>query len=258
MTEAAAVAMIAYTIDTVRPGQGSGSPPVLHRDPAQDGGAQRRAGPAAGGLGYSHARARDDPGPLPHRDRDLPRGERADLRRAGGAERPLPADHRLDDGGVGRAGAPAAAAAAVPQEPGPRGSGAGVPGGHPALHRAARAAGGPVRPDVRAAPAGGPERGLRQFPGLHLPGQVPLRLHPGRLRALPRRGRAHGRAGGGADAGDPPQAARARRAAALGPGGRSLPAERRCGRSTTCRSSWARRAGCSTAWTRCWAASSRP
>ena len=69
----------------------------------------------------------------------------------------------------------------------------------------AATAGGAVRPDVRAAPAGGAERRLRQFPGLHLPGQVPLRLHPGGLRALPRRGRAHGGPRGGADAGDPPE-----------------------------------------------------
>ena len=42
-------------------------------------------------------------GPLPHRDRDLPGGERPALRGAGGAERAVPADHRLDDGGCGKA-----------------------------------------------------------------------------------------------------------------------------------------------------------
>ena len=52
---------------------------------------------------------------------------------------------------------------------------------------------GAVRPDVRAAPAGGAERRLRQLPRLHLPRQVPLRLHPGGLRAVPRGGRADGR-----------------------------------------------------------------
>ena len=41
VTEAAALAMIAYTFDTARPGQGSRPPPLLHRDPAQGGGAER-------------------------------------------------------------------------------------------------------------------------------------------------------------------------------------------------------------------------
>ena len=53
-------------------------------------------------------------------------------------------------------------------------------GCHAAVHRGARRPGGAVRPDVRAAAAGGAQRGLRQLPRLHLPGQVPLRLHPGR------------------------------------------------------------------------------
>ena len=35
VTEAAALAMIAYTIDTVRSGEGSRPPPLLHRDPAR-------------------------------------------------------------------------------------------------------------------------------------------------------------------------------------------------------------------------------
>ncbi len=63
------------------------------------------------------------------------------------------------------------------------------------------------------------ERGLRQLPRLHLPGQVPVRLYPGRLRALSRGGRAHRRAGRRADHGASTPAARPRRAPPVGPGG---------------------------------------
>ena len=104
----------------------------------EDGGAERRAGPAARGAGLQHARARHHAGPVPHLDRDLPRGERPHLLGAGGAERALPADHRVDDRRVGGRGAPAAAAPAVPQEPRPGGAGARLPRRHAALHRGAR------------------------------------------------------------------------------------------------------------------------
>ena len=67
------------------------------------------------------------------------------------------------------------------------------------------------------------ERRFRQLSRLRLPRQVPLRLHAGRLRALPRGGRATRHAGGRAGARAPAAAARPRRAAPVGPGGRSLP-----------------------------------
>ena len=97
-----------------------------------------------------------------------------------------------------------------------------------------RRAGRPVRPDVRPAPAGRAQRRLRQFPRLHLPGQVPLRLHPRRLRALPRRRRAHGRSRRRAGAGSSP--ATASGWTRSGPGTwRSIPiVRRRSVRSTTC------------------------
>ena len=82
---------------------------------------------------------------------------------------------------------------------------------------------GALRPDVRPAAAGGPQRGLRQFPGLRLSGQVPLRLHPGRLRAVPRGGRADRRAGGRADAGGAARPAGPGRAPAVGSRGGPLP-----------------------------------
>ena len=111
----------------LRSREGSRPPPLLHRDPAQDGGAERRARAAAGGVRVPHPGARDHPGPLPDLDRDLPRGQRADLLRAGGAERAVSADHRLHDGGVGGAGAPSAPAPAVPQESRPGRAGARLP-----------------------------------------------------------------------------------------------------------------------------------
>ncbi len=80
----------------------------------------------------------------------------------------------------------------------------------------------PVRSHVRPAPARRAQRGLRQFPGLHLSGEVPVRLLARRLRAVPRRRRARRCARRRADAGSPPQTPRAGRATALGPVGGSL------------------------------------
>ena len=71
------------------------------------------------------------------------------------------------------------------------------------------------------------ERRFRQFPRLHLSSQVSLRLHPRRLRAIPRGHRAHRHAGRRAHAGASAPAARPRRAASLGPRGRSRPERRR-------------------------------
>ena len=127
VTEAAALAMIAYTIDTSDPEKEADhlrfSTEILPKMEERSVELARRLVE----LGLPHAGARDHAGPLPHLDRDLPRGQRADLLGAGGAERAVPADHRLDDGGVGGAGAPAAPAPAVPQEPRPRGAGARLP-----------------------------------------------------------------------------------------------------------------------------------
>ena len=92
-----------------------------------------------------------------------------------------------------------------------------------ALHRAAGESRLTVRPDVRAAPAGGAERRLRQLQGLHLSRQVPVRLHPVGLRAFPRGGGSHGGAGGGADARGAAAAALAGPAPALGHGRGSVP-----------------------------------
>ena len=105
--------------------EGGRPPAVLDRGASAGGGAERGAGPAAGGVRLLNPDARHHPGPVSDPDRDLPRRERPHLRRAGGAQRPLSADHRLDHGRVGRGGTTPATAAAVPQELGPDTSGSG-------------------------------------------------------------------------------------------------------------------------------------
>ena len=100
--------------------------------------------------------------------------------------------------------------------------------------------------------------GFANYPRLRLPRQVPVRLHPGRLRAVSRGRRARrsrprwpGCSNTGAGGSGWTRCGRGT--------SRSIPiAPRRSVRSRRWTSSWARPAGCSTGWIPCSAASSRP
>ncbi len=122
VSEAAALAMIAYTCDTTDSGQGGGPPAVLHRDPAPDRGARRSSSPSGcwrwgtrrPGLEVTIARFR--------RDTELFREANVPLStEVGGAQLPLSEDHRRPDRhlGRGREDAPRAAADACRAPTGP-------------------------------------------------------------------------------------------------------------------------------------------
>ncbi len=117
---------------------------------------------------------------------------------------------------------------------------------------------GSVRPDVRAAPARGAERGLRQLPRLHLPGQVPVRLYARpTASAFTRRSSARPRRPShGSWSIDASGSASTR--SAHGTWRWIRTARPRSVRSRRWISSWARRGGSSIGSTPSWATSSRP
>ena len=134
VTEAAAQAMIAYTIDTSDAAREADhlrfSTEVMPKMEERSVEMARRLV----SLGLLHASARHDPPALSDRDRDLPRGKRSRVLRAGGVERPVSAHYRLDDRRVGRRGARPSTAPTVPQEPRPRRARARLSCVHPAVH----------------------------------------------------------------------------------------------------------------------------
>ncbi len=258
VTEAAALAMIAYTIETSDPEKEADhlrfSTEILPKMEERSVDLARRLVES----GYRTPDAGDHAGPLPDLDRDLPRSQRADLLGAGGAERPVSADHRLHDGGVGRAGAPAAPAPALPQESRPCGAGACLPRRRRSLRRASATSWpgcstgctscGSARPGTRGSPisatTSSPPSSASTTPRRTASASTTRSRRPSRPRS----------------SACSPSAAAGSRSTCSGPGTwRSIPtARRRSGRSPPPRSSSAGRARCSSGWIRCSAPSSRP
>ena len=83
VTEAAALAMIATRSTPSDSGEGEDHLRFSTEILPEDGGAERGAGAAVRGAGTQRARPGHDADAVPHLHRDLPRGERAHLLRAG-------------------------------------------------------------------------------------------------------------------------------------------------------------------------------